>query len=422
MRTALADKLEDAGLPWAPSAEAARGRRRGRGAASALRGIKGNEKARKGAAYMAAAALVVALWGGYVRGWQWTGFRVNGQLWDWLTLLLLPVVLGTIPLWIQDKEYIGKGRRVIYAVAIVAWTGFVIAGYLIPLNWTGFRGQTLWGWFELLVLPAALTTMMALTSMRARLPKAPLAAPVSEGNHRRPGRRVDRDRDRRLRPAVDVDRLSRNTLWDWLGAAPAAGVPDHLASGLAQMGLGQCGRACQPGTRGGRGRDGDTRVRNVAAADIFALSAATVVSAVVRRQVRAEGVVAEVGRRITPHRVGVVRLALGVVVLDEQPRALQPVVMRLAGAGGPGPGQVHGVQRGVVGVVRLRRQAVRDAPSVGGQQRAQQVPLPGVKFPGRQALRDAGQRDPLMVAGVVAGGSFGAVAHLGHPFVEPAAR
>ena len=115
---------------------------------------------------------MAALWGGYIRGWQWTGFRVNGQLWDWLTLLLLPVVLGTIPLWIQDKEYIGKGRRLIYAVAITAWTGLVIAGYLIPLNWTGFRDQTLWGWLNLLVLPAAITTVMALTSTRARRPEA----------------------------------------------------------------------------------------------------------------------------------------------------------------------------------------------------------------------------------------------------------
>jgi hypothetical protein len=75
---------------------------------------------------------------------------------------------------------------------------------------------------------------------------------------------------------------------------------------------------------------------------------------VVRRQVRPEGAVAEISRRITPHRMGMVRLALGVVVVDEQARALQPVVMRLAWAGGPGPGQVDGVQRGVVGVVRLR--------------------------------------------------------------------
>jgi hypothetical protein len=175
MRTALADKLNQAGLPWAPSAEAASKRAAGAAPpASALRGITGNGKARKGAAYVAAAAVVAALWGGYIRGWQWTGFRVNGQLWDWLTLLLLPVVLGTIPLWIQDKEYIGKGRRVLYAVAITAWTGLVTAGYLIPLNWTGFRDQTLWSWLNLLVLPAAITTVMALTSMRYRRTEASL--------------------------------------------------------------------------------------------------------------------------------------------------------------------------------------------------------------------------------------------------------
>jgi hypothetical protein len=66
---------------------------------------------------------------------------------------------------------------------------------------------------------------------------------------------------------------------------------------------------------------------------------------VVRGQVRAEDVVAEVGFRVTPDRMSVVRLALGVVVLDEQPRALQAVVVRLARAGGAGPGQVDGVQR-----------------------------------------------------------------------------
>jgi hypothetical protein len=104
MRTALADKLEQAGLPWAPSAEAA-GQRPAQAAApaSAMRRIAGNGKARKAAAWVAAAVLAVTLWGGYTRGWQWTGFRGNNQLWDWLTLLLLPVALGAIPLWIQDS-------------------------------------------------------------------------------------------------------------------------------------------------------------------------------------------------------------------------------------------------------------------------------------------------------------------------------
>ena len=170
MRRALANKLEDAGLPWAPSAEAVRQRAaEAAEPASRLRALMDNKKLRKHAAYALAAALLVALWGGYAQGWQWTGFRANGQLWDWLNLLLLPVVIGTIPLWIQNRDYISRSRRVTYGVVIVAWTGFVIAGYLVPLNWTGFRGQTLWDWFELLLLPAALAVTVALTSMRVPL-------------------------------------------------------------------------------------------------------------------------------------------------------------------------------------------------------------------------------------------------------------
>lgn len=117
---------------------------------------------------MMAAALLVVLWGGYIRGWQWTGFRENGQVWDWLSLLLLPVVLGTIPLWIRYKKYIGRRRRVIYAVVVVGWAGFMIAGYLIPLTWTGFRDQKLSNWLGLVVLPAAVATAMTLFDVSAR--------------------------------------------------------------------------------------------------------------------------------------------------------------------------------------------------------------------------------------------------------------
>ncbi len=172
MRSALADKLQAAGLSWAPSAAAVEQCVAEAAApAGGTRALIANKKLRKYLAYAVAVAFLVALWGGYSRGWKWTGFQKNDQLWDWLNLLLLPVVIGTLPLWIQDRKYIGRGRRMAYAVAIVAWTGFVIAGYLIPLNWTGFRDQTLWNWFELLVLPAALAITMALTSMGLRMSK-----------------------------------------------------------------------------------------------------------------------------------------------------------------------------------------------------------------------------------------------------------
>ena len=169
MRGALADGLAEAGLPWAPSAETARQRAaEAAEPAGAMRRLIENMRVRKYAMYVVAIAFLVALWGGYVQGWQWTGFRANDQLWDWLGLLLLPVALGTIPLWMQNRQYISRARRGTYGVVIVAWTGFVIAGYLIPLNWTGFPHQTLWSWVGLILLPVTLTITMALTSMRVR--------------------------------------------------------------------------------------------------------------------------------------------------------------------------------------------------------------------------------------------------------------
>jgi hypothetical protein len=182
MRGALADKLQEIGLPWAPSAEAVK--KRAAEAAkppSGMRALMANKKVRKYGTSVVAVAALVALWGGYVQGWNWTGFPANGQLWLWLQLLLVPVALGTIPLWIQDRDYISRPMRVAYGVVIVAWTGLVIAGYLIPLKWTGFPHKTLWDWFELILLPVAVTSTMALTSSRVRSSKARSLRPYQKG-------------------------------------------------------------------------------------------------------------------------------------------------------------------------------------------------------------------------------------------------
>ena len=171
MRRALADRLEETGLPWAPSPEVVRQRAEAAEPEGAVLRLARNGKVRKVAAYVLAVGALVVLWGGYAHGWQWTGLQANGQLWDWLSLLLLPVVLGTIPLWMQDRKYISHRRRVLYGAAVVAWIAFVIAGYLIPLNWTGFRGQKLADWLQLLLIPAAVTVTMAMISRRGRLPQ-----------------------------------------------------------------------------------------------------------------------------------------------------------------------------------------------------------------------------------------------------------
>jgi hypothetical protein len=169
MRGALANQLSAANLSWAPSTDAVKEH-----AAEAaeptgrLHKLADNQTVRRDATYVLVVAGLVALVGGYAGPWKWTGFEVNGQVWDWLNLLLLPVVLGAIPLWIQDREYIGKGRRIIYGAFIVAFIGFVIAGYLVPISWTGFGPQKLWNWIELLVIPAALAITAALTSRGIR--------------------------------------------------------------------------------------------------------------------------------------------------------------------------------------------------------------------------------------------------------------
>jgi uncharacterized membrane protein len=159
MHAALEARLEELGLRWNPSPETVRKRAalttRPAGPVIAL---MTNDRARKLVVSGLAVAALIVLWGGYTQGWTWTGFQGNEQLWDWLHLLLLPVVLGTLPLWIRHPEYMTRTRRLTYVTAAAAFAALVLAGYLVPLNWTGFPGNTLWDWIGLLLLPVAVAS------------------------------------------------------------------------------------------------------------------------------------------------------------------------------------------------------------------------------------------------------------------------
>ena len=168
MRRALADKLDETGLPWAPSAEAVRQCVAQAGQPpSAMHRLAESRTVRKGAAYVLTAVALLVLLGGYFWRWAWTGLPSNYQLWNWLQVLLLPVVLGTIPLWMQYRKYITRGRRVITGAAAAACIGLVILGYLLPVfSWTGFRGQKLSNWLQLLLIPAAVAVTTVIISRR----------------------------------------------------------------------------------------------------------------------------------------------------------------------------------------------------------------------------------------------------------------
>ncbi len=113
---------------------------------------------RKVAPVATVVATIVVIVGSYAGHWTWTGFTANGQVWDWMQLLLLPVAIGTFPLWLRFSGQMSRARRNALGGALLGFTAFAVAGYLVPLTWTGFRGHTLWSWLTLIVLPVTITT------------------------------------------------------------------------------------------------------------------------------------------------------------------------------------------------------------------------------------------------------------------------
>jgi hypothetical protein len=166
LRSALATGLEEARLSWSPSEQDIRKRAAEASKPDgALIAFLKDARARRYGVSALAVALLVAAWGGYIYRWSWTGFQSNEQLWDWLHLLLLPVVVGTVPLWLRHGDKISRRSRLAYLLVVAACAVFVAAGYLVPLDWTGFPGNTLWNWFGLLLLPAAVASARLLPSV-----------------------------------------------------------------------------------------------------------------------------------------------------------------------------------------------------------------------------------------------------------------
>jgi hypothetical protein len=113
------------------------------------------------------AGVLVVLWGGYGHHWPWTG--INGRtatLWDWLHLLLLPVAFGLLPVIVNRSARMRPEHKLASAGTLVVFALLVLAGYAIPWSWTGFAGNRLWDWLELLALPLAVALIPVIPNMR----------------------------------------------------------------------------------------------------------------------------------------------------------------------------------------------------------------------------------------------------------------
>ena len=104
-------------------------------------------------------ALAIALVGGYEFGWSWTGITPSDQLWDLLHVIVLPVVLATLPIWYRTRHRWKMEWHIVFGAFGVAFAVLVVGGYALSWRWTGFQGNTLWDWLELLALPLVVASL-----------------------------------------------------------------------------------------------------------------------------------------------------------------------------------------------------------------------------------------------------------------------
>ncbi len=114
---------------------------------------------RRASAAVLLAALAVVVVGGFGFGWSWTGFRGNQDLWDILHLLVLPLALAVVPFWYSTTGRLHPVAMGVLAGLAASFIVTVVGGYAFGWAWTGYPGNTLWDWLELLVLPVTITLL-----------------------------------------------------------------------------------------------------------------------------------------------------------------------------------------------------------------------------------------------------------------------
>jgi uncharacterized membrane protein len=119
---------------------------------------------------LAAALLAAVLVGGYQAPWSWTGISgKTATLWDWFELLLLPITVATLPLWLTKRDSLDARRKTAGLALLAAFGALVVLGYAVPWNWTGFPDNHLWDWINLLLLPLVVATFPIWPEIRREL-------------------------------------------------------------------------------------------------------------------------------------------------------------------------------------------------------------------------------------------------------------
>jgi hypothetical protein len=78
----------------------------------------------------------------------------------------MPVVVASLPLWFATRRRFEDRWRTVGVTGLAVFRVVVIRGCALDWGWTGFRGNTLWDWLRLLLVPFALPATLAWFSAR----------------------------------------------------------------------------------------------------------------------------------------------------------------------------------------------------------------------------------------------------------------
>jgi hypothetical protein len=108
--------------------------------------------------------------------WRWSGFSGSVTLWDWLEVLALPFAVAAAPLLVRYRGGLERRHHLMIVGGLTGFAAVVLAGYVVPLAWTGFPGNTVWDWLQLVLLPVVVATASLLSGQNLQPRRRHLAA------------------------------------------------------------------------------------------------------------------------------------------------------------------------------------------------------------------------------------------------------
>jgi hypothetical protein len=73
---------------------------------------------------------------------------------------MLPAAVLIVPLLPRLIRSMRPGHKSAVALLGVGWLVSIVGGYALSWSWTGYQGNTLWDWLQLLLLPLVVPTVL----------------------------------------------------------------------------------------------------------------------------------------------------------------------------------------------------------------------------------------------------------------------